>query len=333
MSDIAESSQDQHSSESDTGSTGTDRAQQRINEFFFNEEEDLYYFDESYPTTPDTASSWEPPDHSKGYKTSDRELIFEDDIVIKKELAKSDWSRVNGDEMSKSRWRSHGTSCDLIVKPFWARERLMNDFATLRFIAANTSIPVPKCRLYDDENGLLCLEMERIKDTVELDEIQEPRERATLARQIVEEQLNESVLPQLRSLRRNFVGSVDPDLPMFPPSRVYHDDRRSWPHTSSTTDSYVLCHNDLAPQNILVDPDTFKIVSIIDWEFAGFYPSYFEIPMWRRISIGEIYDIYEAAESQELAFFGIRSRDDLEDCTYHDAPDGKYTGKRHGVSD
>ncbi|GAB7339715.1 hypothetical protein MBLNU457_6285t1 [Dothideomycetes sp. NU457] len=319
MSEIAEINQDQLSSDSETGSTGTDRAQQSSRS------------DDS--ATLDTVSSEDdPPDLSKGYKTSDRELIFEEDIVIKKELAESDWARVNGDSMTRSSWRAKGKSCDQIVKPLWARERLMNDFATLRFVAAHTTIPVPKCRLYDDENGLLCLEMERIKGVVELDEIQEPQERATMARQIVEKELNESVLPQLRSLRRNFVGSVDPDLPMFPPSRVYHSDRRSWPHTSSTTDSYVLCHNDLAPQNILVHPETFKIVSIIDWEFAGFYPSYFEIPIWRRIYIGEIYDIYEATEDQELAFFGIRSRDDLEDNRYLDAPDGKYTGKRWGIS-
>ncbi|OJI96966.1 hypothetical protein ASPVEDRAFT_873010 [Aspergillus versicolor CBS 583.65] len=41
----------------------------------------------------------------------------------------------------------------------------------------------------------------------------------------------------------------------------------------------VLCHNDLEPRNILVrqdNTDHYKIVAIIDWEMAGFFPFTFE---------------------------------------------------------
>ena len=40
----------------------------------------------------------------------------------------------------------------------------------------------------------------------------------------VDEQMNLNILPQLRSLRRNKIGSVDNSLPVFPPQRIYHLD-------------------------------------------------------------------------------------------------------------
>jgi Ser/Thr protein kinase RdoA (MazF antagonist) len=35
-------------------------------------------------------------------------------------------------------------------------------------------------------------------------------------------------------------------------------------------------HADLAPRNIMVDPKAGKITGIIDWEFGGWYPEYWE---------------------------------------------------------
>ncbi|KAK3937482.1 hypothetical protein QBC46DRAFT_267452, partial [Diplogelasinospora grovesii] len=84
-----------------------------------------------------------------------------------------------------------------------------------------------------------------------------------------DEQINSIILPQLRSLCRSYIGSVDPSLPVFPPQRVYDRDRRSWERISSDAGCFVLCYNDLGPQNIFVCPVTFQIVGIIDWKFAG----------------------------------------------------------------
>lgn len=36
------------------------------------------------------------------------------------------------------------------------------------------------------------------------------------------------------------------------------------------------CHADLAPRNILADAKTGKITAIVDWEFGGWYPEYWE---------------------------------------------------------
>lgn len=41
-------------------------------------------------------------------------------------------------------------------------------------------------------------------------------------------------------------------------------------------------HGDLAPRNILVDPKTYDIVSIIDWECAGWYPEWWEYTQTHR---------------------------------------------------
>lgn len=45
----------------------------------------------------------------------------------------------------------------------------------------------------------------------------------------------------------------------------------------------VFCHNDLSMNNVIVDPGTLKIKAIIDWEYAGFYPSEFEFPFYQRL--------------------------------------------------
>ncbi|WEW56896.1 hypothetical protein PRK78_002353 [Emydomyces testavorans] len=198
-----------------------------------------------------------------------------------------------------------------VLYPYWAQERLRNEAATLSVIAEKTTIPVPKYRLYM-ENGVLHLETIRITNGIIMKDLEKDARQAAIA--AVETQMQNDILPQLRSLRRRYIGSVDADLPVFPPQRVYGPDRRSWKRVTSDTDEFVLCHNDLSPQNILVDPhDNFRIVGIIDWEFAGFFPSYFELPLWRAVDRLALRKHYDDAEERELAFFGLKS-EDLRNC-------------------
>lgn len=58
-----------------------------------------------------------------------------------------------------------------------------------------------------------------------------------------------------------------------------------WAHEPAVTEvhgkpegSYQVrfAHADLAPRNILVDPKEGKITGIVDWEFGGWYPEYWE---------------------------------------------------------
>lgn len=95
-------------------------------------------------------------------------------------------------------------------------------------------------------------------------------------------------------------------LCVFPPSRIYGVDRRVWPRISSSSsgdEEFVLCYNDLAPQNIFVDPETFRIVGIIDWEFAGYFPKEFELLLWREFEWEGGKRMYDEARGRDLEFF------------------------------
>jgi hypothetical protein len=55
-----------------------------------------------------------------------------------------------------------------------------------------------------------------------------------------------------------------------------------WRPRSGVKGDFVFCHNDLGQHNVIVDPGTLKIKAIIDWEFGGFWPEWFERPYWER---------------------------------------------------
>ncbi|CAK7235778.1 hypothetical protein SCUCBS95973_009383 [Sporothrix curviconia] len=72
-----------------------------------------------------------------------------------------------------------------------------------------------------------------------------------------------------------------------------------------TKDEFVFVHSDLDRQNILVDPDTFQIVCILDWETAGFFPQEWELPKWKMEQRSREKSIMtKEAKKRQLAFFG-----------------------------
>lgn len=229
------------------------------------------------------------------WKTWERCVTVYNDKVVKRELYDTELFR----------WPDGS-----ILRPFWAKERLQNEAATLQFISKSTAIPVPKCRLYSKE-GIVHLETQLITNGVPLEDIKKESRPAAVAS--VHNQITNTILPQLQALRRKYIGSVDSSLPVFPPQRVYDRDRRPWKRVTSDIDCFVLCHNDLGPQNIFICPDSFQIVGIIDWEFAGYFPSYFELPLWKAVDWAEEQEIYNKANARELDFFGLKS-EDLEDA-------------------
>jgi hypothetical protein len=164
-----------------------------------------------------------------------------------------------------------------IAHPRWSRERLENKAPTLKFIASTTSIPVPKFLDLYEESCLLHLKTERASG-VTLDNM-----ASDTATKHVANCLESSILPQLRKLRHHTTGSVDATLPLITPSRItYRDKLSDWPRKTSRNLDFVFCHNDLGQHNILVDPDTFDITAILDWEFAGYYTTEFEYPLWLK---------------------------------------------------
>ncbi|GAB1218455.1 hypothetical protein ATERTT37_007709 [Aspergillus terreus] len=99
-------------------------------------------------------------------------------------------------------------------------------------------------------------------------------------KKIVRDELRQH-LATLHNIRSKTTGG--PSGIVIPPYRAMKstvNDR--WPVRSSESAEYVFCHNDLSQPNVIVDPDTLRIRAILDWEYAGFFPEYFEAPFYER---------------------------------------------------
>lgn len=184
------------------------------------------------------------------------------------------------------------------VSPYSAN-RLRNEAAVLRYLRAKTTIPVPELLDVQTMNGLVYLKMAWVSGAVELHDIPAARMDAAIA--AVSAQLESQVFPQLRNLRSNRMGSPDPELLTIPPRRFWDwKESRVWP---SIPGKYTFCHLDLDRQNILVHPETYKIVAIIDWEMAGFFPPEWELELWKQKTREEKYNLIESAKERESGFF------------------------------
>jgi serine/threonine protein kinase len=174
-------------------------------------------------------------------------------------------------------------------------ERLKNEYATLRYIRENTTIPVPQVLSFGYENGSLKLVTTYITSKLLEDFDDEQRDTAIRA---VDEQMERHIVPELQKLRHRSIGSIDRDLLAFPPNPVmYATMQASWRRITSEGLDFVFCHNDLSGHNILLDPESCEILGILDWEYAGFFPSWFERKLWRR-------KYNEGSEDEEKVYKG-----------------------------
>ena len=158
--------------------------------------------------------------------------------------------------------------------PRLAKERLVNEAAALRYVSKNTNIPVPKvyCDFQDDEAYYLIMEYVQ---GVSMSDLKDEQKR------IVEEEIKLH-LGVLHNLKSQTLGG--PSGIIIPPYRVtLKTENDTWVLRESESNEYVFCHNDLSQQNIIVNPDTLKINGIIDWEYAGFWPEYFESHFYTRL--------------------------------------------------
>ncbi|KAM4065022.1 phosphotransferase enzyme family protein [Hirsutella rhossiliensis] len=188
-----------------------------------------------------------------------------------------------------------------MINPYIA-DRLRNEAAALQFIAKHTTIPVPEFLDLWEDNGLVYLKTALVGNGVELQHVDETL--LSTATKSVTAQLESDILPQLRRLRRNFMGSPNPELPVIPPRRLWDwKEKRVWPLMTKDTDEYVFCHTDLDRQNILVDPNTFKILCILDWETAGFFPQEWDLPYWTANGPREKHQMSMEAKRWEITSF------------------------------
>jgi serine/threonine protein kinase len=158
--------------------------------------------------------------------------------------------------------------------PRLRKESIRNEAETLKFIRRHTNIPVPTvyCDFEDDDAYYLVTEYIEGISMSELNEYQ---------KEIVCKELRIHLFT-LQALKSNKLGG--PSGIVIPPYRVLQrTDVDQWNLKQSSQKEYVFCHNDLSQQNVIVDPVTLKINAIIDWEYAGFYPPFFEWPFYNRL--------------------------------------------------
>ena len=235
-------------------------------------------FDRSTITMPVTNEMIEREKNCIGI-TAERKYYYVDNTFIKRSLRPHEW------QLSKFKGTTH--------VPRQSNERLLNEAACLRYIRDNSNIPVPRlyCAFEDDNAVILVTEYVRGVGMNLLDESQ----RATVVQEL------EGHLQTLRRLKSSVIGGPSGHVVLpYRASRIsYRDD---WNLRSSTTEEFVFCHNDLTQTNVIVDPDTLKIKAIIDWEYAGFYPEYFERRFFERHGPSSAMD-GEVDDSQKLVHF------------------------------
>lgn len=158
--------------------------------------------------------------------------------------------------------------------PRLGKERLQNEAESLRFIRRVSNIPVPTLFGSFEIDGAYFLIMEYV-DGVGMSQLSEDQKK------VVRAELCQH-MAVLREIKSSRIGG--PSGIVIPPYRVMDcTENDSWPQHSSEREDFVFCHNDLSQQNVIVDPDTLKIKAIIDWEYAGFFPHYFEAPFHERL--------------------------------------------------
>ncbi|WVF69221.1 hypothetical protein IAT40_003997 [Kwoniella sp. CBS 6097] len=153
---------------------------------------------------------------------------------------------------------------------------LQNEASALLYVQKNTTIPVPRIYARFEDRGYFYLILEYIENAIPA-AVSHPNLHPHITRQLEGHmgQLHSLVGPILRSF-------TSTGLPHF--SARLRATRAYLSHLKYPEDPlnrYVLCHGDLGWQNVLVDPVTGDIRSIIDWEYAGFYPVEVEGQYWR----------------------------------------------------
>lgn len=217
----------------------------------------------------------------------------------------------------------------------YGRRVHLSEASTMRFISQHTSIPVPKVLCAFTRSGLTYIVMGRIKgDIIGNGWVKRSEDsKAKLLSQLAEK------IREMRGLRPpegTRVASVDdgslfdcripgPSLRFGPFDTIqdFHQHLRMGMKFDSRLDTDIqelirgqsktwplmFTHGDLSSLNILVRGD--DIVGIIDWETAGWYPSYWEYTSAHQVNPQNSFWVHEIDKflqpmPEELAMERIR---------------------------
>ncbi|KAK3618501.1 hypothetical protein LTR56_024587 [Elasticomyces elasticus] len=170
-----------------------------------------------------------------------------------------------------------------VGRPANSRSRLQNEFYILRYIRQHTDIPVPEPISCVEEDGITILKIARITDGSVLMEECVESDGAVVV-EAVERQMANHIIPALQKHRSRRMGGLNTTEQLVLPwlVSINYEDDSTWSRIPETEGpDFVLCHNDLGQHNIFIDPKTYTIRYIIDWEYSGWYPAEWELPLWR----------------------------------------------------
>ncbi|KAI5862978.1 kinase-like domain-containing protein [Durotheca rogersii] len=184
--------------------------------------------------------------------------------------------RIYPDRFYKRSFRPDEYQLDIQNKPYvppLGPERIRNEAACLQFIRQTTNIPVPDVLEAYEEDGSFVL-VTRLLSGVQMSKLPS-EDQAVVMKEV------DSYLQILRKLQSNHIGG--PSGIVCPPQRAtqYFPKDTVWSISTTPETDLVFCHCDLSQSNIIVDPITLKIEGIIDWEYGGYWPAFFETPYFR----------------------------------------------------
>ncbi|RMZ77658.1 hypothetical protein DV738_g4251, partial [Chaetothyriales sp. CBS 135597] len=198
--------------------------------------------------------------------------------------------------------------------------------AAMEYVRQHTTIPVPKIyKVYPAADGQQHIVMERLPGTCASQVVKDwsQDQKETFSRDLAD------CLHQLRTLQPpspRFIGSaaskgqlIDDRLSLNPCGPFnsiadFHTYLRfgrpldHWVGVDDVTKVHTrpennytptFSHSDLCPKNILVAPDG-HITGVVDWEYAGWYPDYWEYTKMRRYEDAAPHwkNFYDAVEQQ-----------------------------------
>ncbi|PWY69036.1 kinase-like protein [Aspergillus sclerotioniger CBS 115572] len=221
----------------------------------------------------------------------------------------------------------------------YGRHVHLSEASTMRFIAEHTSIPVPKVYCAFTRSGRTYIIMERINgDMIGMGWVKRPEK--TKAKMLSQLSGMISEMRELKPPEGMGVASVDngslydcrllshSESIRFGPFDTVQDfhrylrmgveaDTRHDPEIQALIEQHgkdwplVFTHGDLSSLNILARDD--EVVGIVDWETAGWYPSYWEYTTASQVNPQNSFWIHEIDKflqpmPEELAMEGIRQK-------------------------